>query len=94
MNNKMHPYFDFPAWKRKNENDREMVVTKVEDGIWIYIDGHNTMTTKDAARLDMSVIFIDTLHEDVVVHVWSDPDEEDPTHAITLKREGDNEMVK
>jgi hypothetical protein len=80
--------YDIPAQKRLNENDREVVVTKVEDGVWIYIDGYITMNmTRQASPLEQSVIFIDTQDRDVRVHVWSDPEEEDATHVINLKKE-------
>ena len=86
--NTMKPNWPFPAWKHKNPNDREIVVTKVEDGVWVDVDGHTTMNiTPQASSLEKSIIFIDTMDEDVRVHVWADPEQEDPTHVITLKRE-------
>lgn len=82
------PYWAFPAWKHRNEQDKEIVVTKVEDGAWVSVEGHTTKNvTQQATALERAVIFIDTMDDTVKVHVWSDPTKEDPTHVITLKRE-------
>ena len=79
--------YEIPAQKRINPNDREMVLTKVDDGLWIHIDGHNNFTTTDdATALQKSIILIDTANDDVKVHIWGHPDVEDPTDVIELKR--------
>lgn len=72
---------------RGNMNDRDITITKTNEGLYIEIEGCLPYGTNPANNVSVqrSVVLIDTLYPEVTIKIWSHPDIEDYTHNVTIK---------